>query len=138
MATLAELKEQLEIAFDADGFVIAPTPLRRTTKITRGLRYVSVAIAATAYLVASSNVTRQTADVVITFSHRALGSLVSDMATAEAVIVGYLADYTQITFWSDIVAVAQSPLPEIEVESEPERIGEVVEAQIRAQLVLEV
>jgi hypothetical protein len=138
MSTLADLETDVETALAADGLTIMPSYLRTESHAVRSTSYVGVGVASSSRIVASSNVTRQIADVILVLVHRAAGPSLAQAGAAETVIRDQISDYTDLDFWIALASVAQSPLPEISVESESEQVGEVITAQLRAQVVLEV
>lgn len=82
-----------------------------------------------------SNLTVRTAEAVVEVWKR--GTNIWALETVEAEINAALESIVALTFWTGIAEVRQTPEPEIEIESEPERIGEVLTFAVRARVALE-
>lgn len=94
-----------------------------------------VKIASSEEVSAGSNLVRRIAEASVQFNYRVTDMW--NMEAAEETINIFIDALTQIAFWTDLAAVSERVLPEIEIESEPERIGHVLTVTFRARVALE-
>lgn len=134
MATLDDVVDQVAAwltSLGVDSTVIwpeRPTPISGTS---RGW----VRVVATSEVAAGSNLTRRLAELEVTIA-RKVGPAES-YATALDWIHVRLDQATRVSEWIALAAVRQSPLPELEIERDVEKVGAVIVFSVRAQVALE-
>lgn len=135
MATLEQLELEVAGALLSEASTLTlvswsePAPGAAT-----GSKTARVKIAQTDEAVVGSNLRVRTAEVVIEVWER--GTNIWALETIETSINTLLSSIVSVAFWEGIASVRNTPTPELEVESEPERIGEVLTFQVRARVAL--
>ena len=136
MPTLDDIENNIRTRLDATGYAgetswsVVPGPLDNQSRAT-------VKIAQSELLDAGSNISIRTAEALVQVRRIATTATAADLATLEASINTNLEQLTAASYWSAVTGVRASPLPEIEVEAEPERAGLVISFTIRARIALE-
>lgn len=138
-ATLADLESDIETALSAAFWADQNAVTRLEQRLTRGGLGVSyVLIVRSTDVVTTSNQVKIMAEVLVSFAVRAASGTLSHIGDAERTINNVaMRTFTVNTFWSGLDAVSVSPMPEVEIESEPERIGEVITFTLRVRVALE-
>lgn len=136
MATLEDIEDNVRTQLNATGYAgdsswsVVAGPLTASSRAT-------IKVVQSELLDAGSNVSIRTAEVVVTVRRLSTSPSAADLATLEAVVNANLEQLTAASYWSDVTGVRASPLPEVEVEAEPERVGLVISFAIRARIALE-
>lgn len=134
MATLANLEDQVDAALAAAGWTTTLGWAEKPVRVESGAHRAWTQVRRSELVITGSNQSVRTAEVVTTFARRSLAPATD---ITEAAILGDLSAYTDPRWWSALAAVRESPIPEVEVEREPERVGQVLVMALRVRVALE-
>ena len=138
MATVADLTAQLGTALGtlSPAFVVLTSGSLDSQRVERSQYRAAVRVNGSETAQLGSNLSIQIAAIELDLLHRAAGSTATQIAAAEAALALILPSVANETFWTGLAAVRSSPV-EVEVESDLERVGEVVRYTILARCALE-
>ena len=138
MATVADLKSQLETALGAlsTAFPVLDSGTLDSQRVERSSYRAMIRISGVETATAGSNLTITIATVELDLLHRAAGSTPTDLEGAEDALALLVDDVAADSFWTALAAVRSSPV-DVAVESDLERVGEVLRYTIRADCALE-
>jgi hypothetical protein len=138
MATVADLKTQLETALAAlsTAVPVLDSGTLDSQRVERSSYRAMIRIAGVETATAGSNLTVTIATVELDLLHRAAGSTPTDLESAEDALALLVDDVAADSFWTALAAVRSSPV-DVAVESDLERVGEVLRYTIRADCALE-
>ena len=139
MATIADLQSDLETAL---GALSTAMPARAAgtadaLRIDRSAYASAIRVTSAETVAAGSNLTISLATIEVDLLHRAAGSTPAELGAAEDALALLLPSVAAVSFWANLASVRSSPQPEVDVESDLERIGEVVRYTVRASCALE-
>jgi hypothetical protein len=97
----------------------------------------TVYIAATEEVIAGSNVVLRIAEVEVTFAKQALEGSQAAIRAVERNAAIDMQSATETARWTALAAVRQSPVPEVEISRDLERVGRAVVFAVRARVALE-
>jgi len=136
MPTLDAMEENLRTTLTASSYTVRAS--WSTVEAALGTTpVVRLKIAQTEAADAGSNISIRTAEATVQVSRLATGIASGPLATLEALVNGYLEELTAPSYWAAVTGVRESPLPEVEIDSEPERIGRVIFFTVRVRFALE-
>lgn len=136
MATLEQIEDNARAALVTAGYTAAASwALPRWPLVSGG--NARVRIAKSELLDAGSNVSIRTVDLIVEIAELATDTTSATYAAAELLVNTRLSELTAAAFWAAVSGVRGSPLPEVEVEDEPERIGRAISFSIRVKMALE-
>jgi hypothetical protein len=139
MATATDLVDQAEAALA----LLSPSVVALTAgtlagqRITRSSYAAAVRVASNEQTAIGSNLTVDLVSVDVDVLHRAAGSTPAQIAAAEAALALLVVEIARPTFWTALAAARNSPLPDVDVSGELERVGEVLRYTVRASCALE-
>lgn len=134
MATIDDLADQVAAWLTSLGFDSTRLWADRPTPIsgqTRGFARVT----SSSEVQLGSNGSLRIVELEVTFA-RKRGTIESYATVLDGMHIA-LANATKVSEWVNLAAVRQSPLPEIEIERDLEKVGAVLVFSIRAQVALE-
>ena len=137
MATLENLQDNIATTLTASSYVVRASWGLPDFKLTAATSHARVKITQTELLTTGSNVSIRTAEATIEIARLSAGVESADFDALETLVNGYISDLTDPDYWAGVTGVRQSPLPEVEIESEPERIGLVISFGLRVRVALE-
>jgi hypothetical protein len=129
------MEENIRTALEASSYGVRSswsTPQRVVTGVQTRVR-----IAHSEAADAGSNVNVRTAEAVIDVARQATAITAAALASLEVLVNGYLEELTAPSYWAAVTGVRASPLPEVEIDTEPERVGRVITFAIRVRFALE-
>ena len=137
MATAANLRDDATTALEAAGYTVQIASARTSQRVTRGSKVARISIPAGEIVPYGSNqtVTIQTVDLELIY--RGTSTRLSTMETNQETAELLISPVADPEWWSALASVRGTPIPEVNVESELELVGEVFTATIRAQVALE-
>ena len=135
MTTLNQLSDGFELQLIDVGGCLIYTSWSEPPPAATGSKMCRVHIASTEEVFAGSNSSIRTAEVLVEVWKRA--SNIASMEAMETDINTALDQLIATAFWQAIPEVRNSPLPEVEVDTEVERIGEVLRFILRVRVALE-
>lgn len=134
MASIDDLADQVAAWQTSIGFDSTRIWPDRPKPITGSTRGFSRVVSTSQVSIGSNNVVR-VVELEVTFA-RKRAPLESYATILDAMHVA-LDQATRVSEWINLAAVRQSPLPEIEIERDLEKVGAVLVFSIRAQVALE-
>tara|TARA_R110000751_G_scaffold5290_1_gene24338 strand:+ start:1105 stop:1527 length:423 start_codon:yes stop_codon:yes gene_type:complete len=139
MATVGDLTTQLEAALGAlsTPFVVLTSGTLEQIRIARSDYAAAVRVASSERLDTGSNQSVTLVSIEVDLMHRAAGSSPAQMGTAEDAHALLLVLVADASFWSGLAAVRSSPLPDISLDGDLTRVGEVLSYTVRAECALE-
>lgn len=138
MATVADLKSQIGTALGAlsTAFPVLDSGTLDSQRVQREEYRAMIRINGVETTTIGSNLTVTIATTEVDLLHRAADATPGDLESAEDALALLVDDVAAEAFWSGLAAVRSSPI-DVTVESDLERVGEVVRYTIRADCALE-
>jgi hypothetical protein len=133
MSSLLDLETDAKSLATGLGYTVAASWADRPASWTTDRAYIRTT--ETEQLPLGSNFLVRTAQVEIRFGRR-LQPLQTYQALADQVTAD-LQNATRLDLWTVLASVRQSPVPEIEVTEEMQKVGQVVFFAVRARVALE-
>ncbi len=136
MPTLEAIEGNIRTALAASSYVVRAAWSLPEARLPTGPN-ARVKVTQSETLDAGSNVAIRTVEATVQITALAAGIGSAALATTEALVNGYFEELTAASYWAAVTGVRASPLPETEVDSEPERVGRCITFTIRVRFALE-
>lgn len=139
MADVSDLTAQVTAALGAlsTPFSVAAAGTLQTGRVVRGAYSAALRVSSASTVVQGSNLSVDLVELEVDLAHRAAGSSAAQLAAGEAALALLLPLVARESFWADLAAVRVSPVPQISIEGDLQRIGETVFYTVRAGCALE-
>lgn len=134
MASIDDLTDQAAAMLTGLGFDTTVIWPEREKPISGSSR-AHVRVVSTSQVARGSNEVVRVVELEVTCARKRVST--EDYATVLDWLMVRLDQVTRINDWSNLAAVRQSPLPEIEIERDVEKVGQVLVFSVRVNVALE-